>query len=412
MDFNHDDRTLALRSRLEDFMNSHVFPAESQIHRELAEDPSLWGAGGTMRQLKSQARGAGLWNLFRGPHHDADGLTNVQYAALAEVMGWSPHVAPEAFNCAAPDTGNMELLLHYGTPQQKATWLDPLLAGEIRSCFSMTEPDVASSDANNIGTSIRLDGDEWVVNGRKWWSTGALRHECAVSFVMGVTDPDAERGRQQSIVLVPMDAPGLTVERSTNVLGFDDRHEGGHGIITFDDVRVPAANILGRRGEGFAVAQVRLGPGRIHHCMRLIGMAERAVASMVERASSRETFGQRLIDRANVQDWIADARIGIEAARLLVMRAAAAMDAADQKAAREHIAAAKVFVPSTVKSVIDQAIQVHGGLGLSQDAPLGMLYSQARFLQIADGPDEVHRMTLARWETKRDRALRPVANAT
>jgi acyl-CoA dehydrogenase len=407
MDFTHDTTTVELRQRLVAFMEEHVLPAEPVLHDELTADPARWGAGPAMADLKRRAREAGLWNLFLSGTHSEGGLSNVQYAPLAEVMGWSPHVAPEAFNCAAPDTGNMELLSHFGTPEQQKTWLEPLLAGDIRSCFSMTEPDVASSDATNIRTRIELDGDEWVINGRKWWSTGALRPECRVALVMGVTDPDAERNAQQSIVLVPTDTPGLSILRSTSVLGFDDRHEGGHGELLFEDVRVPAANLLGDRGQGFAVAQVRLGPGRIHHCMRLIGMAERAVALMVRRAQDRQAFGGPLIDQGVIQQWIADARIGIEAARLLVMRAAAHMDAADQKAARSDISIAKVFVPATVKTIIDHAIQVHGAMGLSQDSPLAMLYSQARFLQIADGPDEVHRRTLARLECRRRPPMRP-----
>ncbi len=401
MDFAYDSTTLELQERLGAFMREHVLPAEAAIHDELQATPGLWGAGPLMEDLKTRARQAGLWNLFLSPDHREGGLTNAQYAPLAEVMGWSPHVAPEVFNCSAPDTGNMELLTHFGTAEQRRAWLDPLLAGTIRSCFSMTEPDVASSDAANIRTSIELDGGEWVINGRKWWSTGALRRECKVALVMGVTDPGADRGHQHSIVLVPLEAPGLTVLRSTSVLGFDDRHEGGHGELTFENVRVPAASLLGGRGEGFAVAQVRLGPGRIHHCMRLVGMAERAVALMVGRARHRVAFGRPLIDQGTIQQWIADARIDIEAARLLVLRAASRMDAADQKAARADISMAKVFVPSAVKRIVDHAIQVHGAMGLSQDSPLAMLYSQARFLQIADGPDEVHRRTLARLEARR-----------
>jgi acyl-CoA dehydrogenase len=401
MNFDYDARTLELRERLVAFMQDRVMPAEHALHAELASEPERWGAGKLLSELKADARAAGLWNLFLTTPHLQDGLTNLQYAPLAEVMGWSPHVAPEVFNCSAPDTGNMELLSHFGTPDQRERWLAPLMAGEIRSCFAMTEPDVASSDANNIRTRIELDGDEWVITGRKWWTTGALRHECKVAMVMGVSDPTADQAHQQSVVLVPLDTAGLTVERSTSVLGFDDRHEGGHGELIFDEVRVPRDHLLGSRGEGFAVAQVRLNPGRIHHCMRLIGMMERAVALMVERAKDRVAFGIPLIEQGVVQQWIADSRIDIEAARLLVLRAAASMDQGDQKSAREEISMAKVFVPSAAERTIDRAIQVHGAKGLSQDTPLAMLYSQARFLRIADGPDEVHRRTLARLEGRK-----------
>jgi acyl-CoA dehydrogenase len=323
MDLSPTTRSLALREQLVDFMQAEVMPAESVAAEEVHADPTSWGAPPTVDQLKKRARDAGLWNLFRLPHGGREGLTNLEYAPLAEVMGWSPHLAPEVFNCSAPDTGNMELLDLFGTEEQKTRWLQPLLDGQVRSCFSMTEPDVASSDATNIRTEIVDDGDHWVINGRKWWTTAALRPDCVVSMVMGVTDPDAGPSRRQSIVLVPMDTPGLRILRSTSVLGFDDRHEGGHGELDFVDVRVPKENLLGDRGAGFAVAQARLGPGRIHHCMRLVGMAERSIALMVERAKTRVAFGVPLIEQGAVQTWIADARTHTNAARLMVLAAAA-----------------------------------------------------------------------------------------
>jgi acyl-CoA dehydrogenase len=400
MDFSHSCTVEDLRSRLTAFMQERVLPAEVDVAAELAADPTHWGATKTVVALKAQARAEGLWNLFRPPHHDRPGLRNVEYAPLAEIMGWSPHLAPEVFNCSAPDTGNMELLDLFGSEAQKQQWLRPLLSAEIRSCFSMTEPDVASSDATNIRTAIIRDGDTWVINGTKWWSTSALRPDCKIAFVMGVTDPDATPAHRQSIVLVPLDTPGVTVVRSTTVLGFDDRHEGGHGEIIFDQVRLPADHLLGGRGEGFGVAQARLGPGRIHHCMRLVGMAERAIALMVDRARNRVAFGIPLLDQGTVQQWIADARTQVNAARLLVLSAAWRMDTEGAKQARHDISAAKIFVPQTVKRIIDDAIQVFGAKGLSQDTPLAMLYSQARFLQIADGPDEVHRRSLALAEAR------------
>jgi len=400
MDFSHAPHVDDLRAHLTLFMRDRVIPAEQQVAEELAADPSHWGATATVLALKEQARAEGLWNLFRPPHGDRSGLKNVEYAPLAEIMGWSPHLAPEVFNCSAPDTGNMELLDLFGSVEQRRRWLEPLLDGSIRSCFSMTEPDVASSDAANIRTSMTLDGDDWVIRGTKWWTTGALRPDCAFSLVMGVSDPDAAPARRQSIVIVPLDSPGLTVVRSTSVLGFDDRHEGGHGEIVLDDVRVPADHLVANRGDGFLVAQARLGPGRIHHCMRLIGMAERAIALMVERARTRVAFGLPLLEQGTVQQWIADARATVDAARLLVLSAAWRMDTDGAKAARHEISSAKVFVPQTVKRIIDDAIQVFGAKGLSQDTPLAMLYSQARFLQIADGPDEVHRRSLAKAEAR------------
>ncbi|WP_137872676.1 acyl-CoA dehydrogenase family protein [Rhodococcus sp. Q] len=397
MDFEYSPKVRDLQSRLTAFMQDRVLPAEAIAAEQLASKPDWWGAPPIMADLKAAAKRQGLWNLFL-PAREGAGLTNLEYAPLAELTGWSPTIAPEAVNCNPPDTGNMELLHLYGTPEQKQEWLIPLLDGEIRSCFSMTEPDVASSDANNVRLEIADDGDHWVLTGRKWWTTAALREDNRVAMVMGVTDPDAPTGSRHSIVLVPMDTPGVTVVRSTAVLGFDDRHEGGHGEIVYDKVRVPKANLLGPRGQGFAVAQARLGPGRIHHCMRLIGMAERAIALMTDRARTRVAFGKPLADEGVVQATVADARIAVDAARLTVLRAAWRMDVDGAKAARHDIAAAKVLVPLTVKKIVDDAIQIFGGAGLSQDTPLAVLYSQARFLQIADGPDQVHRRSLARAE--------------
>jgi acyl-CoA dehydrogenase len=407
MDFEYSPKVKAIQARLATFMQERVLPAEAVAAEQLRSKPDYWGAPPIMTDLKASAKRQGLWNLFL-PAREGAGLTNLEYAPLAELTGWSPALAPEAVNCNPPDTGNMELLHLYGTDEQKKQWLVPLLEGEIRSCFSMTEPDVASSDASNVRLEIADEGDEWVLTGRKWWSTGALRDDNRVAMVMGVTDPEAAAGERHSIVLVPMDAPGLTVVRSTRVLGFDDRHEGGHGELVYDNVRVPKANLLGPRGRGFAVAQARLGPGRIHHCMRLIGMAERAIALMTERARTRIAFGRPLADEGVVQATIADARIAVDAARLTVLRAAWRMDVDGAKAARHDIAVAKVLVPTTVKKIVDDAIQIFGGAGLSEDTPLAMLYSQARFLQIADGPDQVHRRSLARAEFAASPILREV----
>ncbi|GAA4476862.1 acyl-CoA dehydrogenase [Rhodococcus olei] len=407
MDFEYSPKVVDLQSRLATFMQERVLPAEAIAAEQLASRPDRWDAPPIMADLKASAKRQGLWNLFL-PESGGAGLTNLEYAPLAELTGWSPAIAPEALNCSAPDTGNMELLARYGTPDQKQQWLTPLLDGEIRSCFSMTEPDAAGSDANNVRLEIAADGDEWVLTGRKWWTTAALRDDCRVAMVMGVTDPDAPAGARHSIVLVPMDTAGLTVVRSTSVLGFDDRHEGGHGELVYDGVRVPKGNLLGPRGKGFAVAQARLGPGRIHHCMRLIGTAERAIALMTARARTRVAFGRPLAEEGVVQATVADARIAVDAARLTVLRAAWRMDAEGAKAARHDIAAAKVLVPSTVKKVVDDAIQIFGGAGLSQDTPLAMLYAHARFLQIADGPDQVHRRSLARAEFAAAPVLREV----
>ncbi|MDN5915087.1 MAG: acyl-CoA dehydrogenase family protein [Pseudonocardia sp.] len=398
MDFSHSAKVEDLRSTLITFMQEHVLPAEAAAQQHHAANPDVWGPPPVMAELKAEAKERGLWNLSLPADSRGAGLTNLEYAPLAEITGWSPLIAPEALNCSPPDTGNMELFARFGTPEQQQRWLEPLLAGEIRSIFSMTEPAVASSDANNVELQIRDEGEEWVLTGRKWWSTSALRPDCPVALVMGVTDPDGPLGRRHSLVLVPTGTPGMTVLRSTTVLGFDDRHEGGHGEIEFDGVRVPKQNLLGERGAGFAVAQARLGPGRIHHCMRLIGMGERAIAAMTARSLDRVTWGVPLAEQGVIQQYIADARIELDAARLLVLRAAWRMDRDGNKAARHDIAAAKVKVPLTVKKIVDDAIQVHGGGGLSQDTMLPVLYAQARFLQIADGPDEVHRRSIARHE--------------
>ncbi|MDF2894199.1 MAG: acyl-CoA dehydrogenase [Rhodococcus erythropolis] len=405
MDFAHTAKVESLRKKLTQFMQDSVIPSEVTAAEHFRSNPGYWGPPPIMAELKAEARDAGLWNLFLAGDENTSGLTNLEYAPLAELTGWSPLIAPEALNCSAPDTGNMELLHRFGTEAQKVMWLQPLLSGDIRSCFSMTEPDVASSDADNVATRIEDDGNDWVITGRKWWTTAALRPECAVDLVMGVTDPDARKGRRHSIVLVPMDSPGLTVLRSTSVLGYDDRQEGGHGELVFDGVRVPKTNLLGPRGGGFSVAQTRLGPGRIHHCMRLIGMAERAIALMTRRAQERVVFGTPLADKGVVQQWIAEARVNVDAARLLVLRAAWNMDVSGAKAARHDIAAAKIMTPRIVKTVVDNAIQVFGGAGVSQDTTLAMMYSQARFLQIADGPDEVHVRSLARTEMTAEPAL-------
>jgi acyl-CoA dehydrogenase len=403
VDFAPDARTTELAEQLQRFLDELVLPAEDEFARQAAE--SGWGRPPLMEELKAQARERGLWNLFLPREHFERhgyglGLTNLQYAPLAELTGRSPAIAPEAVNSAAPDTGNMELLGLFGTPEQRAEWLEPLLAGEIRSAFSMTEPAVASSDATNIETSIRRDGYEYVVQGRKWWSSGAMNPNCRLAIVMGVTDPEADRHRRQSMILVPLDSPGVRIERSTSVFGYSDGTHGGHATIHYDDVRVPASNLLGEPGSGFALSQARLGPGRIHHCMRLIGMAERAVELMVDRVQHRVAFGRPVAEQGVVQHWIAQARIRIEQARLLVLKTAWLIDTVGNQGARTEIAAIKVAVPDMTKYVVDRAIQAHGGMGVSQDTPLASLYAQARLLQIADGPDEVHEMVIARRELR------------
>lgn len=399
MDFALSPRAAEMLDRLRSFMDDQVLPAEpvyAQQRRANTAAGRPHDLPQVVEDLKSEARRRELWNLFLPAE---SGLSVTEYAPLAELTGWSPDLAPEALNCAAPDTGNMEVLHLVGTDEQQRRWLDPLLAGEIRSAFAMTEPDVASSDARNIRTAIRRDGDEYVVSGRKWWATGAADPRCTVLVVMGRTDPDAEPYRQQSMVLVPMDAPGVRLVRSVPVFGYHDQH--GHGEIVLDDVRVPRANLLGREGDGFAIAQARLGPGRVHHCMRAVGMAERALSAMVERASSREAFGRPLAGHGVVAAQIAEARMAIEQARLLVLKTAWLIDTVGAKAAAAEVAAIKVVVPRMACRVIDDAIQVHGGAGVSDDFPLAAMYAAARTLRIADGPDEVHVRTVARAEIHR-----------
>ena len=402
MDFTLSAKTSEYAAKLQAFMDKEVFPAEAVYEHQreqlrVAGKPH--GLPAVVEELKTKARAQGLWNLFlphsHDPHH---GLTVTEYASLAEITGWSPELAPEAINCAAPDTGNMELLDMFATDEQKKMWLEPLLDGRIRSAFAMTEPDVASSDARNIKTSIVKDGGDYVINGTKWWTTGAMDERCQILIVMGKTNPDAEAHNQQSMVLVPINTPGVKVERNLTVFGYVDQH--GHAEVSFTNVRVPVANLLGPEGEGFALAQARLGPGRIHHCMRAIGMAERALSLMIKRSIGRETFGKALVQQGVIQDWIAQARIDIEQARLLVLKAAWMIDTVGAKGARKEIAAIKVAVPQMAERIIDHAIQSHGGAGVCQDTPLAGLYAGIRTLRIVDGPDEVHIRDIARLEIK------------
>ncbi|MFI7673682.1 acyl-CoA dehydrogenase family protein [Actinophytocola sp. NPDC049390] len=398
MDLTLTDRARDYRDRLLAFMAEHVLPAEPVYDEQLrvVGDPHVQPP--VMEELKAEAKRRGLWNLFHPDPELGAGLSNVEYAPLAEIHGRGL-LAAEACNCSAPDTGNMEVLTLFGTDEQKKEWLDPLLAGEIRSAFAMTEPAVASSDATNIALSIERDGDEYVLNGRKWWATGAASPNCRVLIVMGRTDRDAAPHRQQSMVLVPVDTPGVEIVRSMPVFGMQEH--GGHCEIAFTDARVPVSNLLAGEGDGFAIGQARLGPGRIHHCMRAIGMAERALDLMCERALSRVTFGQPIAARANIQDWIAEARIEIERTRLLTMKAAWLMDTVGNREARVEIAAIKIAAPAMLKQIADRAIQVHGAGGMTDDFPLAHLYVQARALAIADGPDEVHKRTLALTELRR-----------
>jgi acyl-CoA dehydrogenase len=407
MDFGFDARTEELRAALLDFMESAVYPAEPVFREQLAalDNRWAWTKAPVLGELRAQARSRGLWNLFLPGEHGA-GLTNLQYAPLAEVTGRSMMLAPAALNCSAPDTGNMEVLVQFGTPEQQKRWLRPLLDGEIRSSFAMTEPEVASSDATNIATRIVRDGDEYVINGHKWWITGALNPEAEIFIVMGKTDPSASRHRQQSMILVPRDTPGVAIVRGMRVFGYDDHEHGGHAEIVFSDVRVPAANLIGDEGSGFAIAQARLGPGRIHHCMRSIGLAERAIELMCARADERAPFGKPLAEQGVVRDWIAEARVRIEQLRLLVLKAAWLMDTVGNKAAHTEIQAIKIATPTTVEWIIDKAIQVHGAGGLSQDFPLASAFAGIRTLRFADGPDEVHKNSLARSELSRQRARR------
>ncbi|WP_236239242.1 acyl-CoA dehydrogenase family protein [Streptomyces sp. CC228A] len=400
MDFAFDARTEELRARLLAFLDAYVYPAEPVAEEQRAALASPWDTPPVVEELKAEARRQGLWNLFLPDEEYGAGLTNLQYAPLAELTGRSPQLAPTALNCAAPDTGNMEVLAQFGSEEQRKRWLEPLLRGEIRSAFAMTEPDVASSDATNIETRIERDGDEYVVTGRKWYISGAMNPDCRVFIVMGKTDPDGDIRRQQSMVLVPRDAPGVEVRRAMRVYGYEDHHHGGHAEVVFDGVRVPVANLVGEEGGGFAIAQARLGPGRIHHCMRLIGMAERAVELMCRRAVSRTAFGRPLAAQGQVQAWIADARVAIEQLRLLVLKTAWLMDTVGNKGAHTEIQAIKIATPRTVVDILDRAVQLHGAGGVSQDFPLAELWAAARTLQLADGPDEVHQRSLARRELK------------
>ncbi|GAB2932518.1 acyl-CoA dehydrogenase family protein [Rhodococcus aerolatus] len=399
MDFAPSATAVELTARMRAFLDEDVLPAEAGYDAWRAErrgTPGEHELPPQVETLKARARELGLWNLFLPA---VSGLSNVDYAQLAEVTGWSPDLAPEATNCGAPDTGNMETLHLFGSPQQKAEWLDPLLDGQIRSAFAMTEPQVASSDATNIETSIRREGDEYVINGRKWWISGSADSRCAVFIVMGKTDPEAARHRQQSMVLVPRDTPGLTIERHLPVFGYQDQH--GHSQLRFEDVRVPVSNLVGEEGGGFAIAQARLGPGRIHHCMRLIGMAERAIDLMVRRAQERVAFGRPLAEQGVVREQIAESRLEVEQARLLVLKTAWLIDHHGARGAATEIAGIKVITPRMACRVIDRAIQVHGGAGVSDDTPLAGFYAGARTLRLADGPDEVHLRSVARTELGR-----------
>ena len=402
MDFAFDARTEELRASLLDFMDTHVHPAEPVFAEQLAalEDRWAWDSAPVLADLRAEARRRGLWNLFL-PGEAGGGLTNVQYAPLAEITGRSAHLAPAALNCAAPDTGNAEVLEMFGTPEQKEQWLEPLLDGRIRSAFAMTEPAVASSDATNIETSIVRDGDSYVINGRKWFSSGAGSPRCAIFIVMGKTDPDAERHRQQSMILVPRETEGLEIHRAMTVLGYDDHEHGGHAELSFTDVRVPASNLIAGEGQGFAIAQARLGPGRIHHCMRAIGMAERAIEMMCERSMQRVAFGKPLARQGVVRDWIAESRVRVEQLRLLTLKAAWLMDTVGNRGAHTEIQAIKIAAPAAVEWILDKAIQLHGAGGLSQDHMLAHAYAGIRSLRFADGPDEVHKAALARTELKR-----------
>jgi len=402
MDFSFDAVTEELRERLLAFMDEAIYPAEPLFAEQLEalDNRWAWTRVPVLADLRAHARARGLWNLFL-PGDRGAGLTNLQYAPLAEITGRSPQLAPAALNCSAPDTGNMEVLAMFGTDEQQKQWLQPLLDAEIRSSFAMTEPDVASSDATNISTRIERDGDSYVVTGRKWWITGAMNPDAKIFIVMGKTDPGAERHRQQSMILVPRDTPGVVVKRGMRVLGYDDHDHGGHAELEFRDVRVPASNLIGAAGNGFGIAQARLGPGRIHHCMRSIGIAERALELMCDRASARVAFGKPLSEQGVIRDWIAEARVRIEQLRLLTLKTAWLMDIVGNKGANTEIQAIKIATPAAVEWILDKAIQVHGAGGLSQDFPLAAAFAGIRTLRFADGPDEVHKNSLARAELKR-----------
>ena len=397
--FQLSDRAQDYRSRLLEFMDAHVYPIEREFHRQVDEGQDRWQPPAILEPLKAKARQAGLWNLFLPESELGAGLTNLEYASLCEIMG-RVIFAPEIFNCSAPDTGNMEVLVRYGSEAQKEQWLKPLLNGEIRSCFAMTEPEVASSDATNICSTIRLDGDEYVINGRKWWTSGAGDRRCKIAIFLGINATDGPRHLRHSMILVPLDAPGVTIERMLTVFGYDDAPHG-HAEIAFDNVRVSAANMLLGEGRGFEIAQGRLGPGRIHHCMRLIGVAERALEAMCRRASERVAFGRQLSEMGTLRADIADSRMEIDQARLLTLKAAHMMDTVGNKVARSEIAMIKVVAPNVALRVLDRAIQAHGGAGVSGDFHLAYHWAMARTLRLADGPDEVHRETVAKLELKR-----------
>lgn len=402
MDFRTDDYTLDLIQRVRGFLDEHIRPAEPILAQQYADAKDPFDVEPPIKdELKDKARSAGLWNLFLPDGRWGAGLTNLQYAPLAEITGHSIELAPETFNCSPPDAGNMELLAQYGSEEQQERWLRPLLDGTIRSCFAMTEPDVASSDPNNLQTTVVRDGDNYVINGRKWWTTGILRPNTKLIILMGQTDPDAPLGQRHSMVLVPRETPGIEVRRSLPVFGFPHHAYGGHGDVVFTDVRVPVGNVLGSEGSGFAIAQARLGPGRIHHCMRLLGHAERALELMCRRAHDRVAFGKPLAEQGVVQDWIADARMDIEQARLLVLKTAWLIDTLGAKEARVEVSTIKVVVPKITARIVDRAIQTFGGAGVSDDLPLAYYYAEARYLQIGDGPDEVHKRAVARRELRK-----------
>ena len=399
MDFEFSERTRELQLRVQAFMDEYIYPNEGTYAEDVAGGETRWAAVPILEELKSKAKEEGLWNLFLPESDKGAGLTNMEYAPLCEIMG-RVNWAPEVFNCSAPDTGNMETLVRYASEENQRKWLDPLLEGEIRSAFAMTEPRVASSDATNIETRIERDGDEYVINGRKWWTSGIGDPRCKILIVMGKTDPDAPTYSQQSMILVPRDTPGIKVHRMLNVMGFDDAPHG-HGEVEFDNVRVPADNMLLGEGRGFEIAQGRLGPGRIHHCMRIVGVAERALELMCKRAMERVTWGVTLADRGVTQERIANARIEIEMCRLLTLKAAYMMDTVGNKEARQEIAMIKVAAPNMALKIIDDAMQAHGGGALSQEFPLSFMWSRMRALRFADGPDEVHRQQIARLELRR-----------
>jgi acyl-CoA dehydrogenase len=405
MDFEPSSRSREFVERLQAFMDERVYPAEVVYRDQMraAGDPHAHAP--VIEELKEEARSRGLWNLFLPDPEHGPGLSNLEYAPLAELLGRTV-IGSEACNCSAPDTGNMEVLHQFGTPEQQEGWLAPLLDGEIRSAFAMTEPDVASSDATNVRMRIERDGEEYVLNGRKWWATGALHPHCRILIVMGKTDPEAATYQQQSMILVPLDTAGVRVERSLPVFGYHDAQ--GHGELAFTDARVPASNLIAGEGAGFLIAQARLGPGRIHHCMRAIGAAERALELMCRRADERETFGQPVSSRGNVRDWIAEARIELEMVRLLTLKTAWLMDTVGNRHARTEIAAIKVAAPNVALKIIDRAIQVHGGAGVSDDTPLAAMWAHMRSLRLADGPDEVHKLSIARHELRRHRREEPV----